>query len=87
MIINGREYSEPEARAYINQLEATVKRYEEREKEYKRLLKAAIGELNDGSCSKNCSKCKWNNGGCEWSDRYAWIHSDEALDLIGGEDG
>lgn len=57
--------------------------HEEQEKEYKRLLKAAIGTLNDGSCGKDCSKCKWNNGGCEMSCRFAWIHTDEALELIG----
>ena len=51
--------------------------------EYKRLLKAAVGTLNDSSCNKDCHQCKWNNGGCEMSCRFAWIHTDEANKLIG----
>ena len=50
---------------------------------YKRLLKAAVGTLNDSSCNKDCHQCKWNNGGCEMSCRFAWIHTDEANKLIG----
>lgn len=53
--------------------------------EYKRLLKAAVGTFNDSSCNKDCRQCKWNNGRCEMSCRFAWIHTDEALKLIGGE--
>lgn len=52
-------------------------------KEAKRLLKAAVATFNDASCNKDCCQCKWNNEGCEMSCRFAWIHTDEALKLIG----
>lgn len=55
-------------------------------KEAKRLLKAAVATFNDASCNKDCCQCKWNNEGCEMSCRFAWIHTDEALKLIGEDE-
>lgn len=57
---------------------------EEQLEKAKRLLKAAVGTFNDASCNKDCRQCKWNNGECEMSCRFAWVHTDEALKLIGG---
>ena len=71
--------------AAFNEQVSLVGWHEEREKEYKRLLKEAVGTFNDSSCNKDCRQCKWNNGGCEMSCRFAWIHTDEAIKLIGGE--
>ena len=51
-------------------------------KKAKRLLGEALRTLNDSSCNKDCRQCKWN-GNCEMSCRFAWIHTDEALKLIG----
>ena len=53
-------------------------------KEAKRLLGKAMKAFNDGSCNKDCRQCKWN-GNCEMSCRFAWIHTDEALKLIGDD--
>ena len=69
----------------IGYLEQRCEELETREKEYKRLLKAAVGTLNDSSCVKECRQCKWNNEGCEMSCRFAWIHTDKATELIGDE--
>lgn len=55
-------------------------------KEAKRLLKSALATFNDASCNKDCCQCKWNNEGCEMSCRFAWIHTDEALKLIGEDE-
>ena len=67
----------------IGYLEQRCEELETREKEYKRLLKAAVGTLNDSSCGKDCHQCKWNDGGCEMNYRFTWIHTDEANELIG----
>ncbi len=54
-------------------------------KEAKRLLGEAMRTLNDSSCNKDCRQCKWNEGGCEMSCRFAWKYGDEACALIGDE--
>jgi hypothetical protein len=52
--------------------------------EYKRILKAAVDDLNNiGSC-KTCVKFADICRGCRTD--YKWVHADEALTLI-GEDG
>ena len=54
-------------------------------KEAKRLLKAAVEDLNNiGSC-KTCVKFKGICRGCRTD--YKWVHADEALALIGEEGG
>lgn len=82
MIINGKWMSEPEIAALISQLTADKKRLE---RQAKRLLGEALRTLNDGSCNKNCRQCKWNEGGCEMSCRFAWKYGDEATKFIGDE--
>ena len=55
-------------------------------KEAKRLLDMALCELNNGTCSKFCSTCtKVNTEKCldYKTKNYRWIHTDEALKLIG----
>ena len=54
--------------------------------EYERLLSMALCELNNGTCSKFCSTCtKVNTEKClDYKTKcYRWIHTDEALKLIG----
>lgn len=53
--------------------------------EYKRLLKAAVEALNDGSCNKDCRQCE-NRKSCDYDNRFKWKHTNEVLKLI-GEDG
>lgn len=53
-------------------------------KEAKRLLKAAVEDMNNGGCNSNCYKCK-HCGACDYSERFTWKLTDEALKLIGGE--
>lgn len=55
-------------------------------KEAKRLLKAAVSELNNGTCVKFCSACaNVNTSKCQdyKKKKYIWVHTDEALKLIG----
>ena len=54
-------------------------------KEAKRLLKAAVKDMNNGGCNSNCYKCK-HCGACDYSERFTWKHTDEALKLIGGSE-
>ena len=51
--------------------------------EYKRLLKAAVAVLNDGSSIKKCEDC---TASCTRNCKFKWCYTDEALALI-GEDG
>lgn len=53
-------------------------------KEAKRLLKLAVEDMNCGSCNANCRNCNYC-GSCDYSERFKWIHTDEALKLIGNE--
>lgn len=53
--------------------------------EYKRLLKAALADMNNGGCNSNCYKCK-HCGACDYSERFTWKLTDEALKLIGGSE-
>ena len=48
----------------------------------KRLLKCAVEDLNCGSCNANCRNCSYC-GSCDYSERFKWIHTDEAMKLIG----
>ena len=52
--------------------------------EYKRLLKAAVEDMNNGGCNSNCYKCK-HCGECDFSERFTWKHTDEALKLLNEE--
>ena len=52
--------------------------------EAKRLLKMAVDDMNNGGCNSNCYKCK-HCGACDYSERFTWKLTDEALKLIGGE--
>lgn len=70
----------------FNEQVSLVGWHEEREKEYKRLLKSAVGTLNDTSCTKDCRKCAHNSDGCDYSCRFKWNHTDEVIKLIGGDD-
>lgn len=57
--------------------------------EAKRLLRMALCELNNGTCSKFCSTCtKVNTEKCldYKTKNYRWIHTAEALKLIGEDD-
>lgn len=57
--------------------------------ELKRLLKAALCELNNGTCAKFCSTCtKMNTEKCKDYKRkcYHWVRTDEVLKLIGEDD-
>lgn len=47
--------------------------------EYKRLLKAAVAVLNDGSTIKKCENC---NASCTRNCKFKWNLTDEALKLI-----
>lgn len=99
MMINGKELSEPEVKAYIRELEGAVRRLSmevettgfltEQNKKLEAdkmaallLLRDAIGVLNDGSCSKDCSKCERRNNGCDYNVRFKWKHTDESLKLL-----
>lgn len=53
-------------------------------KEAKRLSKAAVEALNDGSCNKDCRQCE-NRKSCDYDNRFKWKHTNEVLKLIGGE--
>ena len=50
--------------------------------EAKRILKAAVEALNDGSCNKDCRQCE-NHKSCDYDNRFKWKHTNEALKLIG----
>ncbi len=62
-----------------------LKTAQEQISEYKRLLKAALADMNNGGCNSNCFKCK-HCGACDYSERFTWKHTDEALKLIGGSE-
>ena len=51
-------------------------------KEAKRLLKAAVEALNDGSCNKDCRQCE-NHKSCDYDNRFKWKYTAEVLKLIG----
>lgn len=54
-------------------------------KEAKRLLRLAVDDLNNiGSC-KTCVKFEGICRGCRTD--YKWVHADEALKLIGDDEG
>jgi hypothetical protein len=88
--VNGRGMNAPELKAYISELEAEnaelrakVESAERQKAEYKRILKAAVDDLNNiGSC-KTCVKFGDICRGCRTD--YKWVHADEALALIGEE--
>ena len=66
-------------------LSDTIKQLEEA----KRLLRMALCELNNGTCSKFCSTCtKVNTEKCldYKTKNYRWIHTAEALKLIGEDE-
>lgn len=71
---------------YIEQLEAEITALQIELTEAKRLLKQAIENMNDGGCTRSCSTCKYGRNGCKYTEGYEWIHTDEALKLL-GEDG
>lgn len=57
--------------------------------EAKRLLRMALCELNNGTCSKFCSTCtKVNTEKCldYKTKNYRWIHTAAALKLIGEDE-
>lgn len=71
----------------IGYLEQRCEELETREKEYKRLLKAAVEDMHNGDgCSLNCNVCK--NANEEFYKCYGhpkWRYKDEAFKLIGEE--
>lgn len=90
MLINSKEMSEPETRAYIKQLETACKQAEDENKELKWLLKKAVSGFkylgaewmeHEDRCTLDCSICPLHNGyNCSH-----WNLQDEALKLIGGK--
>lgn len=55
--------------------------------EARRLLKLAVGCLNDGGCTKNCDECaNYIGQSCGDYDNFKWRYTDEALKLIEGAD-
>lgn len=59
--------------------------YDAQISEYKRLLKAAVEALNDGSCNKDCRQCE-NHKSCDYDNRFKWKHTEEAMKLIEEEE-
>ena len=51
----------------------------------KRLLKAAVEALNDGSCNKDCRQCEYHIS-CDYGGRFKWKHTEEAMKLIEEEE-
>lgn len=55
--------------------------------EARRLLKLAVGCLNDGGCTKNCDECaNYIGQTCGDYDNFKWKYTDDALKLIEGTD-
>ncbi len=55
--------------------------------EVRRLLKLAVGCLNDGGCTKNCDECaNYIGQSCGDYDNFKWKYTDDALKLIEGTD-
>lgn len=91
--INGRGMNAPELKAYISELEAEnaelrakVESAERQKTEYKRLLKAAVEDMNkEADCGiclhDNDSECPIKVTAC----KFKWRHAAEALALIGEE--
>lgn len=52
-------------------------------KEAKRLLDLVLSDINTDSCCSNCFSCKYL-GGCDYSERYEWKHTDEVEKLLNG---
>ena len=59
-----------------------IAHYDDELKEAKRLLKAAVEDMNNGGCNSNCYKCK-HCGECDFSERFTWKHTDETEKLLG----
>lgn len=93
--INGRGMNAPELKAYISELEAEnaelrakVESAERQKAEYKRILKAAVDDLNFESQCRNCKHKEYGlNTVCKEcrGNKYEWRYADEALALIGEE--
>ncbi len=77
-----KDYKELEAKHWDECRQ--IAHYDDELKEAKRLLKAAVEDMNNGGCNSNCYKCK-HCGACDHSDRFTWKLTGEALKLIGGE--
>ena len=64
-----------------------LRKAQEQIAEYKRLLKAAIEDINTAEA---CNTCKYypviNSDACQRDDCYKWRYADEALKLIGGSE-
>ena len=79
-----------DCRAFAGDAEASAERYEQLAewltelKEAKRLLKAALADMNNGGCNSNCYKCKYC-GVCGYSERFTWKLTDEASKLLNDE--
>lgn len=93
MLINGIELSEPEIRAKLKamadeivRLNEVIKRFDDENKELKRLLKQAVEDIGESECCWICIGHEVRN--CAESRIYCteWKHKAEALKLI-GEDG
>ena len=98
MLINGIELSEPEIRAKLKamadeivRLNEVIKRFDDENKELKRLLKLAVEDFNC-DIDSICAICKHNDlvDGCPYIEKYSeceykWRYTDEALKLIGGD--
>ena len=50
--------------------------------EAKRLVKLAVENMNDGSCTRSCSTCKYGRDGCKYTEGYEWVHTEEAAKLL-----
>lgn len=88
-------YTDEQALIYLKGYEGCAKEHqkslEKRDKmlrdtveelcEAKRLLKAALADMNNGGCNSNCYKCK-HCGACDYSERFTWKLTDEAEKLL-----
>lgn len=102
MNINGKWYTETELEAYVATMEhklATledklesdnrqISEYDHELRQAKRLLKAAVEDIN---AAEACDTCEYypviNGAECQKDDCYKWRYADEALKLIGEEGG
>ena len=89
-------YTDEQALIYLKGYEGCAKEHqqslEKRDKilrdtveelcEAKRLLKLAVENMNDGGCTRSCSTCKYGRDGCEYTEGYEWVHTEEAAKLL-----
>ena len=64
-----------------------ISEYDRELREAKRLLGEMLKVMNNGTCAKDCSDCKYLSSiGCDYKERFEWKHTDEVVKLMGGEE-